>query len=207
MKTLPTHSKPFLVCCLCATSILWLLAPAVAQDGASESEAGADEAAMMEAYMAAGKPGEAHARLAETVGTWKMEIKSWMDPGAEPMVSEGTAEREMSLDGRVLVETVSSSMMGEPFTGHGMTGYDNVTGKYWSTWNDSMSTGISISHGTYDAETETYSFTGTYSNPMTGGTAKNRVEIHLQDGQEVMEYFEYYEGQEVKTMEIVYSRQ
>ena len=43
-------------------------------------------------------------------------------------------------------------MMGTPFTGHGMTGYDNVTGKYWSTWTDSMSTGIMVSEGSCDAE-------------------------------------------------------
>ena len=32
-------------------------------------------------------------------------------------------------------------MMGMPFEGIGRTGYDNVTGKYWSTWIDNMSTG------------------------------------------------------------------
>jgi len=64
------------------------------------------------------------------------------------MEETGTATRSMTLDGRVLVEDVSSSMMGSPFTGHGMMGYDNVTGKYWSTWNDSMSTGLMVSEGT-----------------------------------------------------------
>ena len=58
----------------------------------------------------------------------------------------------MGLDGRVLIEEVTSSMMGMPFTGHGMTGYDNVTGKYWSTWTDSMSTGLMVSEGTCDAQ-------------------------------------------------------
>ena len=43
-------------------------------------------------------------------------------------------------------------MMGMPFTGHGMRGYDNVSGKYWSTWNDSMSTGMMVSEGTCDAQ-------------------------------------------------------
>ena len=28
------------------------------------------------------------------------------------------------------------------FTGVGRTGYDNVTGRYWSTWTDTMSTGV-----------------------------------------------------------------
>lgn len=177
------------------------LSPAIAQDEA----AAPDEAAMMEAYMAAGAPGEAHERLAESVGTWTMEIKMWMGPG-EPSVSHGTAERSMILGGRVLVEEVSSSMAGMPFAGYGMTGYDNVTGKYWGTWNDNISTGISTSQGTFDAETGTYTYLGEAPDPMTGGTIKNRGVIHLKDGSEVMEYFETRDGQEAKTMEIVYTR-
>ena len=51
----------------------------------------------------------------------------------------GTATRSMILDGRVMVEKAESKMYGQPFTGHGMQGYDNVTGKHWGTWNDSMS--------------------------------------------------------------------
>ena len=42
--------------------------------------------------------------------------------------------------------------MGIPYRGHGMTGFDNVTDKYWSTWNDSMSTGIMVTEGTCDAQ-------------------------------------------------------
>ena len=68
------------------------------------------------------------------------------------MEDSGTATRSMALDGRVLVEDVDCTMMGAPMTGHGMTGYDNVSGKYWSTWTDSMSTGIMVSQGICDAK-------------------------------------------------------
>ena len=67
------------------------------------------------------------------------------------MEDTGTATRSVALGGRVLVEEVDSSMMGMPFTGHGMMGFDNVSGKYWSTWNDSMSIGIMVSEGTCDS--------------------------------------------------------
>jgi hypothetical protein len=56
----------------------------------------------------------------------------------EAYMKAGTATREMALDGRVLMEELTSSMMG----------YDNVTGKYWSTWTDSMFTGLMVSEGT-----------------------------------------------------------
>ena len=57
----------------------------------------------------------------------------------------------MILGDRVMVEEVKSQMMGQPFTGHGMSGYDNVSDKYWATWIDSMSTGVMTSEGTCDA--------------------------------------------------------
>ncbi|MDA8018869.1 MAG: DUF1579 domain-containing protein [Thermoanaerobaculia bacterium] len=160
----------------------------------------------MQALQAAGTPGEAHERLAETVGSWDMEIKMWMDPSAPPSVTTGTVERKMILGNRVLVEEVTSSMMGSTFTGYGMTGYDNVRGEYWGTWNDSMSTGISTSRGSYDAESNSYTFHGESTNPMTGDITKNRGVVSRKGNSEVMEFYEIRGDQEVKTMEIVYTK-
>jgi hypothetical protein len=94
---------------------------------------------------------------ADTAGEWKFTIKSWMDPEAEPMLSEGTAHRTMELGGRVVEEVVESSMMGQPFEGIGRTGYDNLTGEWWSTWTDNMSTGLMTMTGTYDEAPRRYS--------------------------------------------------
>lgn len=193
------HSPGFLLLATLCLCVLFGLSPAVAQDEAP------DEDAMMQAMADAATPGEVHERLAESVGSWNMEIKMWMGPG-EPAVSTGTAERRMILDGRVLVEEVTSSVMGQTFTGFGMTGYDNVTGKYWGTWNDNMSTGIGTSQGTFDAEAGVYTFHGEMADPMTGTMKKNHATITLKDGQEIMEMYEMHGGEEVKTMEIVYSR-
>ena len=48
----------------------------------------------------------------------------------------------MMLGGRVMAERMEAKMAGQPFSGLGMTGYDNTSGQYWSTWSDSMGTGI-----------------------------------------------------------------
>ena len=90
------------------------------------------------------------------------------------MEDTGTATRTMMLDGRVLVEEVNSSMMGTPFTGHAMTGYDNVSGKYWSTWNDNMSTGVMVSEGTCDAQ-RACSFAGSWNDPIKKGPVTARM--------------------------------
>src|SRR4029453_12768710 len=139
------------------------LTSALAQD--AQPKLTPEQQAEMEAYTKAGTPGAEHKALAATAGSYDIKVRSWMEPGAPPMEETGTATRAMALDGRVRVEQVSSTMMGSPFPGHGMLGYDNVTGKYWSTWNDSMSTGLMVSEGTCDAS-HACRFTGTWNDAV-----------------------------------------
>src|SRR5687768_11721588 len=127
------------------SAALLLSASALADEAAAPPQMTPEQVAEMQAYEKAGTPGPQHAALAATAGTYDLKLRGWHEPGGPPMEESGTATRRMTLDGRVLVEEVSSTMMGMPFTGHGMMGYDNVTGKYWSTWNDNMSTGIMVS--------------------------------------------------------------
>src|SRR5690606_36188741 len=118
---------------LAVTLALATTLPALAQDAPSEMSPA--EAAMMQAYQQAGTPGPQHAEMAKSAGTYDQAIKSWMAPDAPPTSETGTAVRSMILGDRVMTEKVEATMHGQPSTGHGMTGYDNVTGKYWSTWN------------------------------------------------------------------------
>ena len=150
---------------LAAVAVAALATLAGAQQTQKKPEMTPEQKAEMEAYMKAGTPGAQHQALASTAGTYDLKIKSWHEPGGPAMEETGTATRSMTLDGRVLVEQVKSSMMGMPYTGHGMMGFDNVTGKYWSTWNDSMSTGIMVTEGTCDAQGKTCTFTGSWNDP------------------------------------------
>lgn len=198
-STLPTK-RLFAGFCLAAGAIL--AAPLAAQEGAS-----AEDAAMMGAMQKAATPGGQHAKLAEQAGTYKAAITMWMDPAAPPMETAGTAERKMILGGRVLEENFTSMMMGMPFEGLGHTGYDNVSGKYWSTWSDNMSTGLTVMEGTVD-DSGMATFEGEASDPMTGGKAKMRIETRMENGREVNDFYMPGPGGEMmKTMEIVYVRQ
>jgi len=186
-----------------------LVAPlAFAQQQGKPPEMTPQEKADMEAWTKAGTPGAQHQMLASMAGNYTMKVKSWMKAGDPPMEDSGTATRTMELDGRVLVEEVHSTMMGQPFLGHGMTGYDNVTGKYWSTWNDNMSTGVIISHGTCDAK-HTCAFTGTWNDAVKKGPVKSRMTSRWVDAK--TEVFEMYgpgkDGKEMKMMEITYTKQ
>lgn len=166
-----------------------------------------EQKAEMEAYMKAGTPGAPHKAMAGTVGTYEAKVKSWHEPGKPPMEETGTATRAMTLDGRVLVEDFKGSMMGMPFTGHGMRGYDNVTGKYWSTWTDSMSTGLMVSEGTCDAK-NACSFTGTWNDAVKKAPVTSRMTTRWTSP--TTEVFEMYgpgrDGKEMKMMEITYTK-
>ena len=179
----------------------------LAQPGGEQPQMTPEQKAKMEAYQKAGTPGEPHKTLAATAGTYSIKSKSWEEPSAPAMEDTGTATRTMTLDGRVLVEDVHSTMMGAPFTGHGTMGYDNVSGKYWSTWNDSMSTGLMVSQGKCDAK-NSCTFTGTWNDAVKKGPQKSRMTTRWTSP--TTEIFEMFgpakDGKEFKMMEITYTK-
>ena len=189
-----------------AVSTLLVGVAALAQN-AQQPQMTLEQKAEMDAYSKAGTPGPQHIALAATAGNYDLKVKSWQDAKSPAREDTGTATRSMALDGRVLVEQVTSHMMGQPYTGHGMQGYDNTTGKYWSTWNDSMSTGIMVSEGTCDAK-QSCTFTGSWTDPIKKTPVKSRMTTKWTSPS--TEIFEMYapdrDGKEVKMMQITYTK-
>ncbi|HNO79844.1 MAG TPA: DUF1579 domain-containing protein [Phycisphaerae bacterium] len=153
-------------------------------------------------------PGPQHAMLQKAVGTWKTEIKHWMEPG-EPMESTGKSVIKSVMDGRYIEEHFTSDMMGQPFVGRSILGYDNVKGKYVSIWFDNMGTGISQMEGTYDEATKTLTTSGI--SEMTPGekTKMRMTDKEVDKDTHMMEmYMSMGEGApEMKVMEIKYTRE
>lgn len=189
------------------TTALLLAVPAIAEEPGAPPEMTPEQRAEMEAYMKAGAPGPEHAMLAGTAGTYDVAVKMWHDPGAPPEESKATATRTMDLDGRVLVERFEGSMMGTPFTGLGQTGFDNVSKEYWSTWMDSMSTGMMVAKGSCD-EKHTCSFTGSWNDAIKKGPVSMRIRSRWTSP--TTEHFEMYgpgkDGKEMKMMEMTYTK-
>ncbi len=167
-----------------------------------------EERAEMAAYQKAGTPGAQHQSLSAVAGDYDVRIKSWHDPSAAPMEETGTVRRAMTLDGRVLTEDLTATMMGQPYSGHGMMGYDNTTGKYWSTWNDNMSTGLMVTEGSCDSQGKNCTFTGSYNDPVKKTPIRTRMTTRWPSP--TTEIFEMYgpgkDGKEMKMMEITYSK-
>ena len=166
-----------------------------------------DMQAMMDVYTKLGTPGAPHKLLASMAGSWNTKTKSWMEPNQPPMESTGTCQQKMLLGGRFLQQEYTGDMMGNTFTGIGVTGYDNHTKKYVSTWMDSMGTGIFFFEGTASADGKTVTQEARYDDPLKG-PMKWRSVTKIVDGNTLV--FEMYStdkrGKEEKMMEIIYTR-
>lgn len=85
-----------------------------------------DPQAMMETYQKLATPGEPHKQFANLAGSWTTKTKSWMEPNKPPTESTGSCEQKMLLDGRFLQQECTGDMMGQPFTGIGVIGYEQL---------------------------------------------------------------------------------
>lgn len=188
-----------------------LAAIAVAGLAAIPAGANAQEkegmAAAEAAYMAAAAPGPQHAAMAAMAGSYRADVKSWMDPTADPVVSSGKTEFKMILGGRYLVQHYSGSMMGQEFEGIGLTAYDNLQKQYVSTWVDNMGTAIMITKGNYDESGKVLTTMGELIDAATGApvTVKS-VSTTVSEDELRFEMFIIQGDQEMKNLEITYTR-
>jgi hypothetical protein len=174
-----------------------------------ETEAAkADKEAMMKVWKEVATPGDHHALLAKLVGSWETTTKAWMEPGAPPEITKGNATFSMVFGGRFLQQEATGEMMGQPFTGMGLTGYDNFKKEYTMMWIDDSGTAMYTAEGTADATGKTITFKGTSDDPMTG--KKNQpvkyVSRIIDDNTQLFEIYGYQDGKEMKMMEMTYTR-
>lgn len=165
-------------------------------------------AAMMEAYMKHGTPGEGHKKLEPLIGSWTYTGKFWMDPAGPPAEGKGTADRKWILGGRFVDEVVKGQMTGMPdFEGHGLMGYDNHTKKYVGIWMDSMTTSFMISHGSFDSAGKVLTSEHEDFDPASGQTIKSKdvLRIDSPDKQTITSY-RIEAGKEIKSMELSMTR-
>lgn len=176
---------------------------------AKEKKAGKpmDPQAMMELWKQAATPGEPHKLFASLAGSWTTQTKEWMEPGKPPMESTGTAELKMLLDGRFLYQEYNGQMMGQPFNGIGIDGYDNIRKKYVTAWMDTMGTGIFFMEGTASQDGKTLTLRGSHPEPGGGTMTHRAVWKIIDDNNQIFEmYGAHGKEKEMKFLEIVYIR-
>ena len=167
-----------------------------------------DQEAMMNKWAEIATPGPQHKELEGFVGEWEVASKWWMAPGAPPMESKVTSKVQSILGGRYVQEEHTGEMMGKPFNGIGITGYDNFKKKYVSFWIDDAGTGMFTSEGTADAAGRVFTFVGKMDDPMTGEKDKTVKFILTIVGanKRLFEMHEPAKGKDSKIGEMTYTR-
>ena len=168
-----------------------------------------DKEEMRKKVEAAATPGPAHKALNALVGNWKAEVKCWMDPDGPPEVSQGTAKTSWTLNGHFLEEEFHGQMMGKPFTGRSLMGYDNTKQTFNTVWVSDMQTSMFTSEGKGENGNKVITLEGKATCAATGqkDVPMKTVFRVLSPDKHVFEMFDGSKGESVKTMEITYTRQ
>ncbi|MCA9300548.1 MAG: DUF1579 domain-containing protein [Phycisphaerales bacterium] len=167
-----------------------------------------DEAQMMELWMAAAAPGDAHDGLKRLVGEWTCTSRMYMAPDAPPMESTAKASCRLVMGGRFVEQRMQGEMMGMPFEGFGLTGYNNMRKQYTGMWVDNMGTAILTMNGSADQSGNVITMLGQMDEPTTGeiGKTVKWVTRFLDKDTYVFEAFEVQYGDPFKVFDITYTR-
>jgi uncharacterized protein DUF1579 len=174
----------------------------------SPQKSNADKEEMMKKMEAAGTPGPAHKALEAFVGNWKAEAKCFMEPGGAPQVSQATAKSSWTLNGRFVEGEFHGEMMGKSFTGRSLLGYDNTKQKFISVWVSDIQTSMFTSEGKGDSGYKVITLEGKGDCPATGrkDVPMKQVFRILGPDKYTFEMFDGSKGENVRTMEITYTR-
>jgi len=161
-----------------------------------------DQQKAIEAYAKAAAVTENHKLLAYFVGSWDVTSTMWQSPGAQPTVSKNSGEVMSILGGRFVMTKFKGTMMGQPFEGMQVDGFDNMRNKFQTFWVDNSSTSFYLLSGTYDAKTRTWNATGRWADPMGGMTPVRTVTRIVGPDEYIYEmYMGRPDGQEFKSLE------
>lgn len=168
----------------------------------------AQDDAMMKAWQTYMTPGDAHKMMAKDNGKWNADVTMWMAPDSPPTKSKAVCENSMIFGGRYQKSMHKGTMMGKPFEGMSLLGYDNAKKVFVSSWVDNMGTGIMTMEGTWDEATKCINFNGKCVDPSTGKDMDIRQVFKFVDSNnQLLEMYCTTDGKEMKTMEIKLSRQ
>jgi hypothetical protein len=154
------------------------------------------------AYVAANAPNEHHEFLKKFIGDWDVRMTFWTAPGKPPVMSRATARSDVRFGGRFLFVSFTGDMMGQPFAGQQIVGYDNMEKMYNTFYLDSTSTHIFVTKGVRLGDV--ISETGTWPDPITGKAFGVHARTTFLDNDEYLyeQFMVQDDGTEVKSFEL-----
>lgn len=163
---------------------------------------------MMAKFAAAGAPGPFHKNLDAFVGQWSAESKFWQNPNDPPETGKAKCAYSWIMGGRYLQYHYKGMAMGQPFTGMGIMGYDNLKKQYVGTWIDNMSTAIMTDAGTCDDSGKVFTMRGESIDPMTGENKKieSILRVISKDKHSLEMFSTGSDGKKIRNLEIIYTK-
>lgn len=147
-------------------------------------------------------PGEMHARLEPLVGEWKIMMKVWPEPDAEPVTSDAlTATREWLLGGRYLLETLEGTFAGQPSNRLAVLSYNNLEGRFELTTLDTFEPGQMWYRSLTDGSADLIGLVGESTEAgnglePTGRKRDMRFEVEIRADSSVERIYIKYPGQD-----------
>jgi hypothetical protein len=195
---------PVLITISCAGGLL-VEGRLVAQES---QEAKPEQQVLVERWMEFMTPGAEHELLKHRVGKWRVTMQIWATPSAQAMVSEGTAEVKLIMEGRYLTQTTRSNFQGDPYQGISIFGYDKLKDRFMSVSIDNFGTGFTISTGSYDEAAKEFRYATMSPDVVAGDYKRTRTveRVVSQDQWQVEMYDTSKDGQEFMVLKAVYRR-
>ncbi len=152
------------------------------------------------------KPGKEHELLRQLAGDWDATAKFWMDPAKDPMESKGVETAKLAHGGFWFTFEYKGDVMGGPFTGQGVPGYDPLKKKYVGTWIDSMVPMLFVSEGEADKDGKVWTMITEVVDHETRKPVKEKWVSEIKDKDTKVMTFWRTGEKDVKTGEITYKR-
>lgn len=142
--------------------------------------------------------------IAAADGGWSEKVLIWMNPNvATPTETISATINKMISGGRYQVTEKEETVMGMPFEGMPLLGYDNIKKKFTYTRVDNLGTGTMTLEGDCNDATKSIELKGKTFEPTTGKDISMRQNIEFIDNDiQEMQIFDPKNGIEKKTMEI-----
>ena len=130
-----------------------------------------------EQLIALNKPSVAHEVLRRLEGDWCVEWRPAVEGGAVSELSGGFSEISSVMDGRFIEERFQGVLAGKPFEWRNFIGFNNAVGLYEGVWMDSLGTGMTLTKGRFDKESDTIFFVGSVYNPVSEKSEHTRSKL------------------------------
>jgi len=157
-------------------------------------------------------PGREHMLIARRMGSWSYRAKRWDAPGVSPSESSGTSVFRVIHGWLHCVETTEADgpALVTRIRGLGIAGYDNVKEKYFRTWIDATSSGITVFEGDATENEKEIRYCAEVPNLRRDG--KQMMKVRAIEKHEDADHYSFEvhapgpDGKEFKSFEIRYSR-